>query len=75
MTEVSLSNTADRSLKVGVAIALFDADGRLVGVASGGSRWAPIKANRQKTFRLVFDNVNHEIFDTKTFQITVETKD
>jgi len=74
-TEVSLSNTTASSLKAGVAIALFDAEGRLVAVASGGSRWAPIKPNRQKTFRLVFDNVNHEIFDTGTFQITIETKD
>ncbi len=72
--EVALSNTASTGQRVGIAVALFDEQGRLVGVASGGSRWVPIKPDRQKLFRLVFDDVNGEAYRAKTFQISVESK-
>jgi len=71
---VSLSNTSEHSQKVGVAIALFDDQARLVGVASGGSHWLPIKAGRQKSFKMIFDNVNGEAYKAKTFQISIESK-
>jgi len=72
--EVAVSNTSESSQKVGVALALFDEQGRLVGVASGGSRVRGLKSGRQKTYKLVFDDVNAELFETKTFQVSLETK-
>jgi hypothetical protein len=72
--EVALSNTTAVGLKAGIAIALFDEGNRLVGVASGGSRLVSVKANRQKLYTLVFDNVNAEAHRAATFQISVESK-
>jgi hypothetical protein len=72
--QVALSNNADESLKVGIALALFDEEGRLVAVASGGSRVGALKPDRQKTFELVFDDVNREAFRAATFQISVEPR-
>jgi len=72
--QVALSNTTDRSMKVGIAVALFDEAGRLVGVASGGTKLMSIKPGRQKNYKLVFDGANGEAYLAKTFQITVETK-
>ena len=45
---VAVSNTSDSSVRVGLAIALVDDAGRLLGVASGGTRLAAIKPGRQK---------------------------
>ena len=72
--EISVSNTTAASQKVGIAVALFDADGRLVGVASGGTKVLPIKAERQRTYDLVFDDVNEDAYKATSFQISVESK-
>ena len=72
--EVALSNTTGRGLKAGIAVALFDGANRLLGVASGGSKVVAVKANRQKRYTLVFDNVNGEAHRAETFQISIESK-
>ena len=71
---VAVSNTSPVGQKVGLAIALFDEKGRLVGVASGGSQVSSLKPERQKLFTLVFDNVNANAFHAATFQVTVESR-
>jgi hypothetical protein len=71
---VYVSNTADRALRAGLAIALFDEEGRLLAVASGGSAMATIKPGRQKSFTLVFDGVNAEAHKATAFQISLEAK-
>jgi hypothetical protein len=71
---VRVSNTADRALRAALAIALFDEEGRLLAVASGGSATAKIKAGRQKSFTLVFDGVNAEAHKATAFQISLEAK-
>lgn len=60
---------------MGVAIALYDGEGRLVGVASGGTGLMPLKPDRQRSFTLIFDDVNALAAQAQTFQITVESKD
>jgi len=72
--EIAVSNTSEQPLKVGLAIALFDGNERLLGVASGGTRIAPIKSGRQKRYTLVFGHVNSEAARAKTFQISMESK-
>ncbi len=72
--EVAISNTASTGHKVGIAVALFDDEDRLLGVASGGSRLVALKADRQKSFRLIFDGVNGEVLRAETFKISVESK-
>jgi hypothetical protein len=72
--EVAVSNTTGAAQKVGIAVALFDEVNRLVGVASGGSKVMSIKGNRQKSYTLVFDDVNGEAYKATTFQISIESK-
>ncbi len=71
---VAVSNESGESRRVGIAIALYDAEGRLVAVASGGSRWLPVKPQRQNTYVLVFDDVNALAHQAATFQISIETR-
>ncbi len=71
---VAVSNTAGRSHMVGLAIALYDDEGHLLAVASGGNRIAPIRPDRQKTFNLVFDGLNAEAHKATAFQISLEAK-
>jgi hypothetical protein len=71
---VAVSNTADKSQKVGLAVALFDDEGRLLAVASGGSKLSAIKPARQKTFVLVFEGVHAEAHKATTFHISLESR-
>ena len=73
--EVAISNLGESGQRVGVAIALFDASGNLVGVASGGTGLMPLKRDRQRSFTLLFDDVNARVDTATTFQITVEARD
>ncbi len=72
--EVAVSNTAEKAHMVGLAIALFDDEGHLLAVASGGNRVAPIRPDRQQTFNLVFDGVTAEAHKATAFQISLEAK-
>jgi hypothetical protein len=54
-------------------VALFDNDGRLVGVADGGTSLVPLRGGRFKVYRLVFQNVNAAAPLATTFQISVES--
>ena len=59
---------------VGIAIALYDDEGHLLGVASGGNRISPVRPDRQKTFHLVFEGVTAEAHKATAFQISLEAK-
>jgi hypothetical protein len=72
--EVAVSNTAAEPIRVGIAMAIFDGEQRLVGVASGGTGLAGIPPGRQKKFDLVFEDVNHEAPSATTFLISLEPK-
>ncbi len=72
--DVAVSNTGTVSQKFGIAVALTDDDGRLLGAANGGTKFVSLKAGRQDTYRLVFDGVNGEAYKATRFMITIETK-
>jgi len=72
--EVAVSNVGTQARKVGLALALFDEAGRLVGVASAGTSLMPLKSGRQRTYTLVFDHVNGEVHRATRFQISLESK-
>lgn len=72
--EVAISNTGTTGRRIGIALALFDAQGRLLGVASGGDRLFPLKAGRQATYLLRFGGVNAEAASASRFQISLETR-
>jgi hypothetical protein len=71
---VAVSNMSQESVKIGVALAVYDEEGRLLGVASGGSAMRGIHAFRQVGYSLKFDFVNGEMAKAATFQVSVETK-
>ena len=74
MVEVTIANYSDLAQRVGLAIALFDDSGRLVGVADGGTALLPLRAGHVQPYRLVFKNVNGATPSASTFQISVEAK-
>jgi hypothetical protein len=70
--KVSISNLGASAAKVGVAIAITDADGRLVGVASGGTKLFPLRPDRQIVYTLSIDGVRAELASGTVFRISVE---
>ncbi len=69
---VSISNLGTASAKLGVAVAVTDADGRLVGVGSGGTKLFPLRAGRQIVYTLSVDGVSAELSKGTVFRISVE---
>ena len=72
--KVTVSNVGKTSQTIAVAIAVTDADGKLVGVASGGTKIFPLRAERQMTYTLDFGAVNSELANGKEFKFTIEPK-
>ena len=70
--KVSISNLGTSSAKIGVSIAVTDADGRLVGVASGGTKLFPMRADRAIVYTLSINGVRAEMAKGTVFRISVE---
>jgi hypothetical protein len=70
--KVSISNLGTVAVKIGVAIAVTDADGRLVAVASGGTKLFPLRADRQIVYTLSIDSVRSELAKGTVFRISIE---
>ena len=70
--KVTISNLGTVAAKVGVAIAVTDADGRLVGVASGGTKIFPLRADRQIVYTMSFDGVREDLASGTVFRISIE---
>jgi hypothetical protein len=71
---VTITNTTDASKRVGIGIALYDDAGRMVGVVAGGTKLMPLKAGKQKIYKLIFEHIYVEAPRATTFQISVESK-
>ncbi len=72
--EVTVTNTTTKATRIGLAIALHDDAGRLLGVASAGNKLRAIKPGAPRKFQLIFDGVNAEAGRATTFQISIEGK-
>ena len=72
--DVSITNVGSASARIGVIIAVLDDDGRLLGVASGGTKVFPLRSERQMTYSMSFDDVSSELGQGTTFRISVEAK-
>ena len=70
--KVGISNLGTAAVKVGVAIAVTDAEGRLVAVASGGTKLFPLRADRMITYTLSIDGVRAELAAGTVFRISIE---
>lgn len=71
---VHVKNYGATALKVNIAIALFDADGNLVGCGSTGSKVGVTKPGEEESFYVGFDYVKERLGAVKTFQLTLETE-
>jgi hypothetical protein len=72
--QVEVTNTSKATKIPGFAVAVLDAEGRLVGAATGGSKLTGVKPGETETFDLNFDQVNVRIPKGATFLLTVELR-
>ena len=70
--KVSISNLGTIPVKIGLAIAVTDAEGRLIAVASGGTKLFPLRTERQIVYTLAIDNVFAELSSGSVFRISIE---
>jgi len=69
---VAVTNTAATTRTPGFAVAVFDAENRLVGVASGGPKIGGVPAGDTQEFSLSFSQVLERIPRGDHFVLTVE---
>jgi len=69
---VEVTNTASTKRVPGFAVAVFDSENRLVGVASGGPKLGGISPGDTETFDLSFHQVVQRIPRADHFILTVE---
>ncbi len=73
--DVEIENKSKTDVKVGLAIAIFDSKGNLVGVGSGGSKmFFNVKAGDDKEYTVPFHYVTENLEAASTFQITLEIR-
>jgi hypothetical protein len=72
---IEVTNTSSETRVPGFALAVFDADNRLLGVASGGPKIGGVRAGTTETFELSFHQVVERIPRADHFFLTVELTD
>lgn len=73
--QVEVSNTSTKPRSVGFAVAVFDADGRLLGVASGGTKYRALRPNTTDEYDLDFAYVLERLPKGDHFVLSVELGD
>lgn len=71
---IEISNLGDTPRRVGIAIALEDGEGRLVGAGSGGSKLFPLRGGRRMTYTVAFEDANTEALAATAFRIAFEVR-
>lgn len=69
---IDVTNTSNATRTPGFAVAVFDAEDRLLGVASGGPKIGGISAGTTETFDLSFHQVLERIPRADHFYLSVE---
>src|SRR5262249_59876944 len=72
--KIAISNVGEQAVKVGIALAAFDQENRLVGAAAGGTKMFPLRVDRQMVYTLDFEGVSAELPKATTFRISIEPK-
>lgn len=72
---VTVTNTSKRSRVPGFAVAVLDADGKLLGVASGGTKVGTVAPGETEDFDLNFTQVKERLPKGATFLFSVELRD
>ncbi len=72
--QVEVTNTGKGTRIPGFAVAVLDAEGRLLGVASGGSKVTGVKPGETETFDLNFSQVKERVPKGAVYLLTVELR-
>ncbi len=70
--KVVVSNLGEASRRIGIAIAVEDAEGRLLAAGSGGTQMFPLRGGRQMDYAVSFRDVNGKITEAKAFRISFQ---
>jgi len=70
-----VDNDSNVNAVVGLAIAVFDAENRLVAAGEGGVKMGHLSKGERDDFKISFSHVFRNISTAKYFYVTVETKD
>ncbi|MBK8726388.1 MAG: hypothetical protein IPL96_10200 [Holophagaceae bacterium] len=73
--QLEVTNQASKPRTPGFAVAVFDAEGRLLGAASGGTKVGTVKPGETETFDLNFVQVKERLPLGATFVLSVELRD
>lgn len=72
--QVEVTNGAKQDRIPGFAVAVFDKEGALLGVASGGTKFGVVKAGETETFDLNFTQVKERLPRGDHFVLSVELR-
>jgi hypothetical protein len=71
---VRVDNNSARDQEVGVALAIFDADGTMLAAGSGGIKMGDLDKGERDTFTVRFPYVYRNLKNASYFFVTVETR-
>ena len=71
---VTVTNSSARPRVPGFAVAVLDADGKLIGVASGGTKLGTVAPGETEEFDLNFTQVKERLQKGATFLLSVELR-
>ncbi len=71
---VRVDNNSARDQEVGVAIAIFDADGTMLAAGSGGIKVGDLDKGERDTFTVRFPYVYRNLKNASYFYLTLETR-
>lgn len=72
--QVEVVNTSTTPRIPGFAVAVFDKDGRLLGVASGGTKVGTLSPGETDTFDLNFTQVKERLASGERFTLAIELR-
>ena len=72
--QVEVTNTSKHPKIPGFAVAVLDKDGKLLGVASGGTKFGTIKPGETETFDLNFTQVKERLSKGDRFLLAIELR-
>lgn len=71
---VKVTNGSSAQARIGLAVVLYDADGKLVGAGTAGTTLGTIDPGDSAQFTIDFDHVTERLEQASQFQIALETR-
>jgi len=71
---VRVDNNSQIDQEVGIAIAVFDADGNMVAAGNGGNKVGELNKGEREEFTVRFAYVYRHLKEARSFLLTLETK-